>query len=191
MLRRAISICRRYGFWGVVRKLRDKLLALCGRPSGCMELWAHALDHCTSEELPEYRELFLEDFERHRADDPAWFTDEKMEKIARWLTPSDTRAFGCVVEGRLVAYGWTSEEYLGYSKRKLREGDGYLWHGYTHPDFRGQGWHGRLIRIREYELRKAGKQRALTLVADFNRASRRGFQRAGYRLLKRFSTKGN
>ena len=181
-----ISIWRRYGLRGIACKVRDKALRVMGLDLQQMDLLAHRIEERPDEHaLPPYRELFWEDFERHRGDDPAWFTEEKMAKIARWFRPPGTRAFGCFVEGRLVAYGWTSECYLGYSKRTLREEDGYLWDGYTHPDFRGQGWHGALIRIREEELRRAGKRRALTLVADFNRASRRGFQRDGYTPLER------
>lgn len=185
MIRRVVSICRRYGFVGVAQRLRDKLYALFGRRRQCMELWAHGLEECSPEGLPAYQELFLADFEQHQADDPAWFTDEKLTKLALYYELPATRAFGCVVEGRLVAYGLISGEYVGYSKRRLRESDGYLWDGYTHPDFRGRGWHEQLIRIREWELRKMGKQRALAFVADFNRASRKGFQQAGYTLLKR------
>ena len=92
-----------------------------------------------------------------------------------------------MIEGRLAAYGWTSEQYLGVSKRLLEEGDGYLWDDYTHPDFRGQGWHGRLIRLREEVLRNGGKRRTLSIIARHNRASRRGYQRCGYYLLERYS----
>ena len=75
---------------------------------------------------------------------------------------------------------------MGYSRRRLEECDGYLWDDYTHPHDRGKGWHGALIRIREQVLREAGKRRAVSIVAHFNRASCRGFQRAGYTLLESY-----
>ena len=116
-----------------------------------------------------------------------WFTPTKMAKLARYYRVPGNRVFGCFEAGRLVAYGWISEQYMGYSKRRLESGDGYLWDGYTHPAHRGRGWHGHLIRIREVELQKAGKERALSVVAHFNRASRRGFQRVGYTLLEGYT----
>lgn len=189
MMKKLYRAWRLYGTWGVVQNLYGRLGALCGVQVRRMLLFAHRLDEPASQaELPPppFQELTLADFEAHRMEDEAWFTEEKMAKLARYYKVPGTRAYGCVVEGRLVAYGWVSEHYLGYSRRRLEEGDGYLWDGYTHPAYRGQGWHGVLIRIREQVLREAGKQRAIGVVAHFNRASRRGFQRQGYTLVERY-----
>lgn len=187
MRNRFKSALRRYGWWGMVQNVSSKVLSLLGIHKEHMQIWAHEL--CAQEANPftAYQELTLADFEAHRAEDPAWFTPLKMKKLARYFSVPGSRVFGCVVEGRLVAYGWISEQYLGMSKRLLEEGDGYLWDDYTHPDFRGLGWHERLIRLREEELRRAGMRRALSIIVRHNRASRRGYQRMGYRLIERYS----
>ena len=57
---------------------------------------------------------------------------------------------------------------------------GYLWDGYTHPAYRGRGLRGDLIRIRERELVRMGKSVAAVTVDFYNRASKVGFERAGY-----------
>lgn len=187
MIQRLKSALRRYGWWGMAQNVCGKAWTLLGIHKEYMQLWAHDLYPQVEESGVAYQELTLADFEAHRLDDTAWFTPLKMKKLARYFSVPGNRAFGCVVEGRLVAYGWTSEQYLGVSKRLLEEGDGYLWDDYTHPDFRGQGWHGRLIRLREEVLRNGGKRRTLSIIARHNRASRRGYQRCGYYLLERYS----
>lgn len=187
MINRLKSALRRYGWWGMVQNVCGKAWALLGIHKTYMQIWAHDLCAQDATSVVAYQTLTLADFEAHRAEDPAWFTPLKMKKLARYFSVPGSRAFGCVVEGRLVAYGWTSEQYLGMSKCLLEAGDGYLWDDYTHPDFRGQGWHERLIRLREEELRKAGKVRALAIVVRHNRASRRGYQRCGFYLLERYS----
>lgn len=186
IIRKIGSAWRRYGWWGIVQNLAAKSLRLVGVHLHCNHLLQHSLDGSSATALPPYRILSLADFEQHQGDDPQWFTPTKMAKLARYYRIAGNRAFGCFEGDKLVAYGWISEQFLGYSRRHLEAGDGYLWDDYTHPDFRGRGWHGHLIRIREAELYKAGKQRALSVVAHFNRASRRGFLRAGYRLCERY-----
>ncbi len=182
-----ISAWRRYGARGVLLNLLERICACVRIEVRHMTLLAHPLERVTpAEPLPAWQELSFADFERHQGDDPRWFTPSKMERLARAYRPPGSRAVGCVVDGRLVAYGWISEQYMGYSRLKLADGDGYLWDDYTHPDYRGQGWHGALIRIREQLLLQAGKQRALSVVARFNRASRRGFERIGYLPLEHY-----
>lgn len=182
-----INAWRRYGWWGMAQNLAAKSLRLLGMTCHVNHLFARRLtDPIDETALPPYQMLTWADFEQHRSDDPLWFTSIKMAKLARYYRVAGNRAFGCFEEGRLVAYGWISEQYMGFSRRRLAEGDGYLWDGYTHPDYRGCGWHGHLIRIREAELQRAGKVRAVSVVANFNRASRRGFTKSGYILLERY-----
>lgn len=188
MIAKIKSVVRRYGVWGVLQNLAAKCLAKIGLRIHRMWILSHALDEgVVAKQLPAFEALSLADFEAHRADDPAWFTERKMAQLARSFKVPATRAFGCFVEGRLVAYGFTSERYMGYSHRRLEEGDGYLWDDYTHPAHRGEGWHGVMIRIREEVLRQAGKRRSVSIVSHFNRASYRGFRRVGYTLLERYS----
>lgn len=187
MINRFKSAYCRYGWWGMAQNISSKVWSLLGIHKEHMQVWAHDLCAQDTKPLVAYQELTLADFEAHKAEDLAWFTPLKMKKLNRYFSVPGNRAFGCVVEGRLVAYGWISEQYLGISKRLLESGDGYLWDDYTHPDFRGQGWHERLIRLREKELRNIGKVRSLAIIVRHNRASRRGYQRLGYCLLERYS----
>lgn len=186
MKNRLIDARHRYGVWGFLQNLWRKGWSMLGLRVERMHLWVHDLTESSEELLPPFRELSYADFEAHRDEDLIWFSPAKMAKLARYYRVPGSRAFGCFVEGRLAAYGWISEQYMGCSKIGLEEGDGYLWDDYTHPDFRGQGWHLHLIKIREAELLRAGKRRALSVVANFNRASRRGYQRAGYTLYERY-----
>ena len=187
MKERLIDAWRRYGAWGFLQNLWRKGWSVLGLRIERMHLWAHDLTESSQEPISPYRELSYADFEAHRDEDLTWFTPTKMAKLARYYRVPGSRVYGCFVEGRLAAYGWISEQYLGCSKRRLEEGDGYLWDDYTHPDFRGRGWHLQLIKIREAELLRVGKRRALSVVANFNRASRRGYQRAGCTLYERYS----
>lgn len=179
------DLLRRYGVWGIVQRCWAKGWSLLGLRVERMHLMAHMLIE-SEDDLPEYRELTMEDFQAHREEDPEWFTPLKMKKLKRYFIVPGNRAFGCFDEDELIAYGWISEQYLGYSNRPLQACDGYLWDDYTHPDYRGRGWHLKLIKIREKELMRRGKVRALSVVANYNRASRRGYQRAGYSLLERY-----
>lgn len=187
MVAKLRDLLRRYGAYGVLQALGAKCLAKMGLRVHRMRVLVHTLGEAdTTPPLPAYREMTYADFVAHRADDPAWFTDAYLAKMERRFKVPATRAFGCFESGQLVAYGFTSERYLGYSHRGLEAGDGYLWDGYTLPQHRGKGWHGALIRIREQVLREAGKTRAVGIVAQYNRASYRGFQRAGYTLLESY-----
>lgn len=183
------SALRRYGLAGLFRAGLQRILRTIGIIWIRNELYRKACS-APEKEVPPYRELVFADFERQAAFDPQWFTPIRLQQIARRFRVPETTAFGCFDGEQLIAYGWLSGKYMGYSKQLLPAGDGYLWDDYTHPDYRGQGLHTQIIRIRNQELYKRGLRYGVGMVRDFNRASRRGFEQAGYTLFERSTVYG-
>jgi len=183
------SALRRYGPAGLFRAGLQRMLRTIGIVWIRNELYRKP---CTApeRELPPYRKLTFADFERQTAFDPQWFTTARLQQIASRFRVPETAAFGCFDGEQLIAYGWFSGKYMGYSKLLLPTGDGYLWDDYTHPDYRGRGLHVQMIRIRDHELYERGLRYGVGMVRDFNRASRRGFEQAGYTLFERYTVCG-
>lgn len=171
---------RRYGAGGFAGKCLVKVLAIFGVRVRISCHYAKRLDLTAVSIKSEYRELDQKDFETQVSVLPERFTDEKMSRIKDAFSVEGNHAYG-IYDGKvLTVYGWISTIWLVSKSRKLKEGVGYLWDNFTHPAYRGRGLHGDLIRIRERELVRMGKSVAAVTVDFYNRASKVGFERAGY-----------
>ena len=171
---------RRYRARGFAGKCLVKALAILGVRVRITCHYAKKLDLVVGVVKREYRELDLEDFQTQIQILPERFTEEKMSRIKDAFSVEGNHAYG-IYDGKvLTVYGWISTIWLVSKSRKLKEGVGYLWDNFTHPAYRGRGLHGELIGIQERELVRMGKSVATVTVDFYNRASKVGFERAGY-----------
>ena len=171
---------RRYRARGFAGKCLVKVLAIFGVRVRITCHYAKKLDLVVGVVKREYRELDLEDFQTQIQILPERFTEEKMSRIKDAFSVEGNHAYG-IYDGKvLTVYGWISTIWLVSKSRKLKEGVGYLWDNFTHPAYRGRGLHGELIGIQERELARMGKSVAAVTVDFYNRASKVGFERAGY-----------
>ena len=171
---------RRYGVRGFAGKCLVKALAILGVRVRITCHYAKKLDLVVGVVKREYRELDLEDFQTQIQILPERFTEEKVSRIKDAFSVEGNHAYG-IYDGKVMTvYGWISAIWLVSKSRKLKEGVGYLWDNYTHPAYRGRGLHGELIWIQERELVRMGTSVAAVTVDFYNRASKVGFERAGY-----------
>lgn len=90
-------------------------------------------------------------------------------------------------DGELAAQGWICFKTLGWKDsddfgggRDLEPGDVYFFKDWTAPKYRGRGLHKQILLARLREADVLGYKRAVIRVDGFNRASRRGIERAGF-----------
>ena len=174
------NACRLYGMKGLAGRCVLKVLSAVGIRLKVTYLYRKRLGEVVDEDCTGYRELFLPDFEKQVSVNPERFTPEKMRRVRQSFGVEGNHAYGIYDGEVLAAYAWTATRWLITEEHRLRDDTGFLWDDYTHPAYRGRGLHGKLVRIRERELVKAGKTVALVTVAFYNRASKVAFERAGY-----------
>lgn len=68
----------------------------------------------------------------------------------------------------------------------LEKGDAYFFMDWTAPKYRGRGLHKEILLARLRECAALGFKRAVIRVDGFNRASRKGIARAGFREIESF-----
>jgi GNAT superfamily N-acetyltransferase len=96
-----------------------------------------------------------------------------------------SRCFAGILDGAIVAYSWLSrgQEHIGEWEHsvRLRSDEAYIWDCATLARYRGKGVYSALLSYVITTLRREGVRRAWIGVALHNRASRKGFARAGFR----------
>lgn len=108
--------------------------------------------------------------------------------------PGDFAAFGAFSpSGELAAQGWICFRTFGWCGADafgggvyLEPGDAYFFMDWTAPQYRGRGLHKEILLARLRECAARGLKRAVIRVDGFNRASRKGISRAGFRELESF-----
>lgn len=95
--------------------------------------------------------------------------------------------------GELAAEGWICFKTFGWRDsddfgggRMLAPGDVYFFKAWTKPEYRGRGLHKKILSARFRECSALGFHRAVIRVDGFNRASRRGIERVGFRRVESF-----
>ena len=188
------DIHKRYGLGGMLVNLLLKSLKMIGAEIEVNYLLQKEVIPFPDEEKKliqgwGIQRLTLQDFERYG--DIDWFTDRKLEHIKRLLeNPTENECFGIIQNGQLVCSGWISLHYLNWGEGSLLlpNKTGYLWDTYTNPAFRGNGFHGKLIKQRLYQLSMKEYSRAYSIVAMYNRASYKGFIKNGFAKKQLFFT---
>lgn len=190
-MNKAKDIIHRYGIVGCIQNIFCKLLGIFGLNIEFLYCFSKDLDapNLTESKFPAYKQLAYDDFENQSKYDPQWFNPHKLRALAQAFSVEGNYAFGCYDDGTLMCYAWISVAKFGLKQLDLKSEDGYLWDHYTTPSYRGKGLHGTMIRICEHELYKRGKKKAIIFVANYNRASRVGVERAGYKQAGRLYTR--
>lgn len=180
MIRSAI---KRFGFFGCIENAIIHCLNKIGICIHVMEVFVYEMSgiETNNRDNLNIRVLELNDFERQTKLNPLWFNPRKIEDMRSAFALDGNIPLGIVANEMIVAYGWVSLNTMGLENIVLKESDGYLWDDYTHPDHRGKGLHSAINQARVAFLFSMGKARALTQVAHYNRASRVGYIRNGFK----------
>ena len=113
---------------------------------------------------------------------------EELRRLA-WQDEQDTVVFGAWVDGELVAVCWFQSRQT-YRRRgglfRLADDEAELAQITTAATFRGRGIAGLLIQYAAARMRGCGFRRLYAKIWRDNVASIRTFERAGWRLQKRF-----
>lgn len=171
---------RRYGVAGLCCRVVLWLLSKVGLDVRPWVLYRKQLTTEGSRSALPFRELTLADFESQTALNPDWFSGQKMDDMRKAFTVSGNHAYGLFEGDLLVCYGWVSCEQWGLTPRRLPRGGAYFWDAYTHPDYRGRRLHSALAEWRSHAAVQHGCATAYVIVATWNRASRRSWERNGY-----------
>ncbi len=173
---------KRFGFLGFLENVFIHLLEKIGIKFSIMGLYSYDIFASNSNEFLNVFRVTPNAFISQKELNPNWFSDQKVSDMLLASDDENNVALG-VFDGKLlVSYGWVSTRTLGLDNLLLHESDGYLWDDYTHPDYRGKGFHSIINKSRIALLFEKGKKRALTQVAHYNRASRVGYIRNGFKL---------
>lgn len=125
--------------------------------------------------------LGSEDLAEYTAMRPGWPGEGAEERL---------RAGGvCFVArhaGKIVGFGWAMEQgdQMEYVPRTVGTGDGEIYIADTHTDprWRGMGVNTAVLRWMCRHYYAQGRRRAMAAMLPYNLASRRAFEKAGFRL---------
>ena len=151
------------------------------------ELYFYTLDMTEAPATPtagialEMGTLGTEDLAEYTAMRPGWPGETAEE---RW------RAGGvCFVarhQGRIAGFGWAMErgDQVEYVPRTVGTEPGEIYIGDTHTDprYRGKGVNPAVLRWMCRHYYAQGRRRAVAAMLPYNLASRRAFEKAGFRL---------
>ena len=184
-MKKILDIYRRYGICGIIEKTLLKLFSITFLDIDkrlCFKKNLNTSLDC----IYEYKILSLKDFYIQKNVNPDWFSEKKISDIEKAFLIDGNMPYGIYDKNLLIAYGWISTKYFGLEMRNLQHNDGFLWDDYTHPKYRGKGLHRAIILIRQNELLKLGKNRALTFISSYNKASMSAYKKIGYTVMETF-----
>ena len=185
-----ISKFKRYGFFGVISRILTYTLSQFGIEYTKFLIYQKLLKSellRTESEQQQFSKLSISDFENQQKLNPSWFNAEKISSIRLAFAIKGTTAYGLFEGDLLISYGFLSTSSLGLNNKiQLIENDCYLWDAYTHPCARGRRLHKLLTIYIEREAYKMGKNRALVIVASFNKASSKTYERLGYKISQNY-----
>ena len=111
--------------------------------------------------------------------------------VPRLGVDPDLHAYGAVVDGRLASFAWANLREaepamnVGYCAgtaqgMRLADDAAFLFHAFTQPAHRGQGWMVRVIRYAAEDLSRRGVRWVVTTTDHFNRPARAALASAGF-----------
>ncbi len=129
------------------------------------------------------QELNLEDF---LLGDKNMFNENKLELYKNRFNSGKYRAYGLVVDNKLVYSSWISLYKIGLPieprhPNLLKNDEGYFEDDYCMPEFRGKGIHTQMIWFRLNELLKMGRKTAVITIMDGNNAALKPALKCGFR----------
>lgn len=184
-----ISKIKRYGYTGLISRICAALSSYLGINYQISFFYKKSLSKDEVESKYQFEELSYQDFVEQSRYNSLWFNEEKMDSLKKAFQIDGTKAIGLYDENKLlISYGFLSTTYLGLKNIKLLDDDCYFWDDYTHPSARGKRLHMQLNISREREAYRIGKKRALVIVASFNKASCKTYERLGYCIMQKYYT---
>ena len=186
--RGVLNAWRKFGALGFAENLSLRILSLllCGR---------------VERKLLLFKNLAESDFDFPAETQDAFIVRKIVPEETGWddsmrlkTEPDHYAAFGAFTpDGELAAEGWICFKTFGWrgsddfgGGRELEAGDAYFFKDWTAPKYRGRGLHKRILLERLRECALLGFRRAVIRVDGYNRASRRGIVRAGFRIGESF-----
>jgi len=184
---RPTEILKQHGMLAMLRWIVDRLGSRLAGLSVNHVVWLDVENVSDSlQPDPEFTFRFITaDEVRAYANDPTYQLHPSM---ADRLAGDGGLCFGALAGGRLAAFGWYA---LGSVDPKdslntpvsLPPGVAYMYHGFTHPDFRGRRLHGLVMGLALRALAERGVHHLVSLVGWTNWASLRSCFRLGYKTL--------
>ncbi|WP_290798054.1 hypothetical protein [Flavihumibacter sp. UBA7668] len=142
------------------------------------------------------RELSMEDINQLTN---TWVPQEQLHGFKNRLLKPGNIGLGIFVETthELAYYFWLSFEkiefpdYLdAFHTLQLGAAEAYLYDGYCHPDYRGNGFHGFAAVYLMNRAREAGKTNVITIIRSINRAAILSQEKVGFRPTKEIRFNG-
>lgn len=99
------------------------------------------------------------------------FNLKKLEIIKNRFKDNSYKAYGIVLENKLIYSAWISLKKIGLPIKSnifLEESEGYLEDDFCHPDFRGKGIHTKMNIFRKLKLSELGKKECVVIIMDGN-----------------------
>lgn len=184
-----ISKLKRYGLMGMLQRSVWAILSLIKIKYSSHLLYKKEIELTSKYDNLTYKSLNFIDFENQQKLNPQWFDTDKISSIKQAFSIKGTSAFGLFEGKLLISYGFLSTSFLGLNDEiHLIKDDCYLWDAYTHPCARGRRLHKLLTIYIEREAYRIGKKRALVIVASFNKASCKTYERLGYCIMQKYYT---
>lgn len=184
-MKKILDLHYRYGIKGIILNAFSKLMDKLHIKIEFKALYVYDINSNALAYVSGYRRLVYQDFIEKSKEDSVWLTPQKLETLRISFDCPDFFAVGFFVDGIMASYGCASVSRLGDFAELNRE-DAYLFDDYTFPQYRGQGFHKKLITARLNELKSMGKIRALSIIADYNKASYTSYLNYGFSRLESF-----
>lgn len=178
------DIYRRYGIKGILLNVLQKFCSLFRisiNHKYCLTIQINDQfieNIVTLNEYTIFQKLSYNDFASYG--EKTWFNADKLSFLNFVLTQSGNSAYGIIRNNTIVCSGLISTEYFNLNNIKLSSSDGYLWDDYTHPQYRGLGFHKKLINYRIYQLYQSKKRNVIAFVDSYNKASYKSFISCGF-----------
>jgi ribosomal protein S18 acetylase RimI-like enzyme len=176
-------VWRRFGLFAVAGSIADRLAAkvigLCVSHVFCFEIGKTVFPPPPDSEAV-YRFLTPSEIREYAADP----VNELEASMADRVQVGHDLCFGVLVNRRLAGYGWCAlgsieREHTGGIDMSLPRHIGYMYKGFTHPDFRGLRFNANRIALAAAALAERGIRQLVCLVDWTNWASLHSCRRGG------------
>ena len=132
-----------------------------------MSQTVETIDYLLPEKSIEVRELKMKDYNNELW--LTYLTEEKKDTLQKRFRTKNTKGYGVFVNGVLACSAWISFGIIAYNEDTIlfkNDKAALLFDAYTHPYFRGNGYHNYMIKWRLNELKHNKIEKAYTIVLD-------------------------
>ena len=176
------SLFRRYGVAGVTELVCYKILRIFGIRVKRQYILKYNIENNHVSSLTGVQELKISDFQRYCKGDEDWFNKSKLKRIEAALDKNI--ALGIIKDDRIINYGCINPCLTRIFDILIKEKACFFFDDYTHPDYRGQGFHKKSLIDRINYVSKLDYQEAYIIVDRYNKASYKGVVKSGFHIYK-------